>query len=449
MALASAARANGRFPATQQLVVMPGNPKQLMVRATFGLLLSSDQGANWDWVCEGAVGYGNGGAQEDPGVAMTSSGAALVAAFEGLSVSPDTGCSWHFVEGALQGLFFVDVAVSPSNPHTAVALASTFNGEGGAQSYNVQLFQTTDDGATWAPYGDPLNPLFQGDTVELAASDPHRVYVTGEYAPLGSTDGGPDAGPALHAALFTSTTDGTNWVQNAVPLLPTNEEAAFIAAVDPTNADIVYLRTGDHTGLQPSRLLVTSNAGTSFTQRFAGKGAMLGFALAADGSEVYLGGEKDGLQTAATSDFVFTQRSSVLVQCLTLSGSTLYACSSDPSGFIVGASSDQGTTFQPLLHLCSVRGPLACPSGTATQMDCPIVWTQTNGIEMQVGAPCSTPDGGHDAGAASSPPSPPPKRTGCGGCAASPSTAGGIGVAFLATFAFFMRRSRARKNVRS
>ncbi len=368
-----------------------------MVRSTFGLLVSADTGKTWDWVCEEApLGLAGAAGIENPGVALTASGSIIISASEGLKVSPDTGCTWNVGEPQ----YFVDVAVRPDNPHAAIALSSAYDGEGGVQSFNNQLYSTTDDGAHWTAYGVPFGSSYAGDTVEVSASDPHRVYVTGE---LTSTTG---------AALFVSTTDGTAWVQHAIPLLAANEEAAFIGAVDPTNADRVYLRTGDHFAMQASRLLVTDDAGMTFTSKFTGNAPMQGFALAPDGSKIYIGfsapvvdgGAPQGLQVASTTDFAFTQHSSVLVQCLALSGSTLYACAPEVNGFIVGASMDDGMTFTTLLHLCSVRGPLACPADSSAGMICPMVWAGGTaevpvGLQMQLGVPCQAPpDAGPDTG---------------------------------------------------
>lgn len=414
LGFASGAWANGRFPKTNQLVVMQTNPSVVVVRSTFGVLFSKDRGQNWDWVCEQGIGYGG---VEDPAIGITSSGTVLLAAFEGLAVSPDTGCSWSTIGGPLAKQFFVDVAVRPDNPHAAVAIASTYDGDGGAQSFYSQIFETTDDGAHWTAYGDPLDPTFVVATVDVSATDPHRVYVSATKTASTRT-----------AAIFVSKTDGTQWTSTNIPLVSAAETSVFIAAVDPKNADVVYVRTGDETGTQPSRLLVSSDGAQTFTQRYAG-GPMLGFALAPDGSKVYLGGPTDGLEIAKATDLAFTRRSTLQVGCLATSGSTLYACSSDVSGFIVGASTDDGATFAPLLHLCSVRGPLACGAGTAAAV-CPASWPN---VASQISDPCVSPDGGPppgaDGGADAGPGVPASGKS--GGCAAAPGAVGAGGGALV------------------
>src|SRR4051812_25042615 len=88
---AAPALANGRFPASGQLVVDPTDPTHLVLRATFGVLRSRDRGASWGWVCEGAIGYGG---QEDPMMAVPADGSLLAGIYEGFSISRDDGCTW-------------------------------------------------------------------------------------------------------------------------------------------------------------------------------------------------------------------------------------------------------------------------------------------------------------------------------------------------------------------
>jgi hypothetical protein len=70
------AHANGRFPASQQVVFSPSDPNLVVLRTTYGVLISHDQGCNWDWVCETAI-LGTNASVEDPFLGVTSSGAIL------------------------------------------------------------------------------------------------------------------------------------------------------------------------------------------------------------------------------------------------------------------------------------------------------------------------------------------------------------------------------------
>ena len=143
----SSAWANGRFPLADQLVVSPGNSSFMVLRTTFGLLVSEDGGGSWDWVCEKAIGYEG---EQDPAIGILESSAILAGTYEGLSVSPDLGCSWAFVPDGLAEQFVVDVVVRPDAPRSALAVAKSYAaaGDAGEPAGAARLFGSTDDGKT-------------------------------------------------------------------------------------------------------------------------------------------------------------------------------------------------------------------------------------------------------------------------------------------------------------
>ena len=353
----SAAHANGRFPAAGQLVVSPKDPSHLVVRTTYGLLFSNDTGQHWDWLCEKAVGYG---AQvEDPSFAITADDTIVVSTFEGLALSPDHGCSWSFAGGALDKRLLTDVAIHPDDPSHVLALVSQYAnmfGDGGFEYTNL-IFASTDSGATWNQIGSPLDSTFIAETLDTAKSDPQRIYVSGIRG----------TGTGAVGVFLASTDGGQNFTETTIPLISADEHAPYIGGVDPSDPNRVYVRIA---GASSGRLLVSKNGGGTFEQIFAGP-PLLGFALSSDGSKVFVGSQ-NGLSEASSADLTFATKSNVVVQCLATSGSTLYACSADdPSGFILGASTDDGATFTPLLHLNTLRGPLSCPQGATANLCIP------------------------------------------------------------------------------
>ncbi len=363
LVFAAPARANGRFPAANQLVVSKTSPSQMVLRTTFGILVSKDGGATWDWICEKAVGYGG---TEDPSMGITAAGTLLAGTFEGLVTSADKGCAWTFVPSPLKQNVVVDLVVRPDAPASALVLTNKFkmaaNDDAGTALFQSDIFASTDDGKTWSVLAPSLDPTILFETLEVAASDPQRLYLSGKRG-SGTTESG---------VVLVSTDRGASWQEHPVPLLAAIESAPFISAVDPKNADRVYVRT-KAAGGGGSRLLVSDDGGTTFRAVLSFKGDMLGFALSEDGQKVYVGGPKDGLKTASAAALTFAQTSTIAVQCLTASGGTLYACSNEVSGFILGASRDDGATFTPVLHLYGVRGPLACADGTS-QAQCVADW---------------------------------------------------------------------------
>ncbi len=371
------ARANGRFPFSDQFVFSPNDPNLIVLRTTYGILPSHDNGATWGFVCEDALGLGPVSV-EDPSIGLTENNSLIAGVSVGLNVSPDVGCNWSCQGGPLQGQAIVDVAVRPDAPSGAVALTRSYL-PSDAGDYNIyaQTFQTTDNGATWSALGTPLPPQVLVATIDVTKTDPDRIYVSG-------VRGG---GSKKTASLFVSKDKGATWTENVLPAAyfdPENEDSIYIGAVDPTNADRLYIRSAGLVTGGESRLTVVDLAadGTpTFTTAHlfeveAGKGLtgeMLGLALSPDGSKIYIGSDEEGLWMASTSDMKFQKKSSIIVQCLATRGNELWACSAAVSGFIAGVSTDDGATFTAKLPLVgTLTGPIACdpnPQGAACNTD--------------------------------------------------------------------------------
>src|SRR5262245_60018945 len=125
------ALANGRFPRAGQIAVDPADPAHIVVRATFGLMVTRNasvppprpmtHGASvrWDWVCESAVGFGD---FEDPGIAVTKDGSILAETFKGVSIGRGDTCDWSFAGGGLAGAAAVDVSTERPAPSRVVVI---------------------------------------------------------------------------------------------------------------------------------------------------------------------------------------------------------------------------------------------------------------------------------------------------------------------------------------
>jgi hypothetical protein len=57
-AVSSAAYAHGPDPHATSITFQRGNDQHIVAGTTYGMLISSDGGATWHWMCEAAVGYG-------------------------------------------------------------------------------------------------------------------------------------------------------------------------------------------------------------------------------------------------------------------------------------------------------------------------------------------------------------------------------------------------------
>jgi hypothetical protein len=389
--VADHANANGRYPTAGQVVVAPDNADHLYLRTTFGLLVSKDRGATWDWICETAYGDST---NYDATIGVTAAETILVTLPTGLWSSPD-GCAWGPAPG-VGAHAITDLVVRRDTPSAALAVASDYvSTDAGVSSFASRVYATANDGASWSAIGAPVTPPVLVATIEVAASDDARIYLS---AARGS-------GTSFEEMILTSTDTGATWTQADVPAV-TNDLGVYLAAVDPSDESRVYVRTQNvNAGTTTGRLLVSSDGAATFQSVYSG-GALLGFALSPDGGEVFVGGlwPSDGLHSAPSGSLTFTQGAAISIECLAASGGALYACGDAFSGFPFGVSNDDGATFAHILDFRKIRGPLACPSDSATAT-CAAQWpalvaklgiVSADGGEVAADGGVATPDAGED-----------------------------------------------------
>jgi hypothetical protein len=366
------AAANGRFPQSNQIVFSPIDKNLIVLRTTYGILPSHDNGATWSFVCEDALGINTMTSLLDPPLGLTENNALNVGTPTGMNVSNDVGCNWNCIGGAMANQSIVDLAVRPDAPSRLVAMTGTYQATDSAQdTIYGQAFESTDNGVTWAPVGPALDPTVLPSTIEVSRSNPDLLYVSGTRG----------VGVFTRASLFVydKSRSGQGWTEWPLPTAQfdsTQEDSIYVSGVDPTNANRIYIRSRSQVTGGLSRLTVatlgpdggppTFQSAYSFTvpttsniMRYVGE--MQGFALSEDGTKVYIGSVEQGLWAAQTSDLKFQKTSTIEVQCLATRGSELWACSAAKDGFIAGVSTDDGRTFTPKLRLIGdLTGPIAC-----------------------------------------------------------------------------------------
>jgi photosystem II stability/assembly factor-like uncharacterized protein len=431
---AAPAAANGRFPESTQIAFAPNDANLVLLRTTFGLLISRDRGTTWQWVCEAAMGYSG---VQDPMFAITPSGTILGTTLEGLRATRDLGCNWSFV-GSFERRIFVDLATNPNDAKNIVAFASSFDRQdkdAGIVYFRSHVWESKDEAQTFQQLGEALDPSVLGSTVELARTDPNRLYVS---AVRGAGK------PNLQGVLLTSKDKGGSWQELALPLVGF-ENSMWIAAVDPLDADRVYVRTSGGPD-RPSRLLLIEGSPDGGAQQirelYASSGPLAAFALSPDGKRLYIGGAKEGILVASTADFAFTRRSTIEVQCLTLAPDGLWACSNEKFGFVAGLSKDDGVTFETKLRFCDIRSLGACGPGTGTYDSCtePLATLRTG-----FGCENASSDGGEEDAGLAAAPSAPSYAAGGSGCRAAgsvPAAIAGATITGLLVLARLFRRRR-------
>jgi hypothetical protein len=334
----ASAGANGRFPAAQHVVIGPGASSDVIaLRATFGLVLSRDGGATWRWMCEEAMYVPFVPATNfDAPIEIAARGSVVYGYEVGIRYSDD-GCKADDVRAARMHTFF-DLTSTPRGD-TLFAIES---GQG------VPNAVYRGDGTTmeFQRLGAGISNI-NFDTIEVAPSDPTRLYVTGTdtdtFLPklFRSDDGG-----ATLTLLTPTTTPADSW---------------WVSGVDPRAADTLFLRapSGLTTELRRSR-----DGGRSFQRIATSDDPMLGFALSDDGRSVWYGSISGGLFRSDDGGDSFRRVNSLPVLCLRYHAGVLWACSDWVShDFALGRSRDNGATFEPVLRFndsARFPGPPEC-----------------------------------------------------------------------------------------
>ena len=377
LAVSAPAFANGRFPRADLIVSIPSDAERLIVRTTFGLLVSNDGGRHFDWICEAALELED---QEDPMIAITRRGSVVAATVDGVVIGGENECGFHRV-AALDGAIVPDLTLDRADPSHVLA----FRVRASAGGFDSQLFASNDEGETFSAVGGPLDGELLPLSIDLAPADPSRVYLTarlprdGDYASvlLRSDDGGD--------SFERWPVDGTAGMS-----------LAFLAGVSPVDADRLYLRIAASDG---SLLVTSDDAGQSFSTVHTGTGLLLGFAVSPDGDKIAFGGPSDGVWIANADGTDKQQRSALAVSCLGWSEQGLYACSDSTEEFGVGRSDDEGQTFERLLAFSELCGNTLCDPGSEVGRSCGLAW-DTQGPRLGASCNVTAPGSAGQTGAA-------------------------------------------------
>ncbi len=346
-----AAEANGRFPQANYLVLGPGRRNDLIVlRATFGLVLSRDHGAHWDWVCEESL---DAVGTFDPSIALGADQRISMGLPTGMRVSSTSHCAWSTPSGAPASV--IDITQDATG-EVLFAAGTDYS----APTPLTQVYRSDDRGLTWRVTATAASYIVE--TIDVAPGQPQRVYLSG-YRPgavgtlLRSDDGG---------MTFRATTA-------RFPDLA----SVWIAAVHPTNPDRLWLRVAAGLGTELHR---SDDGGASTAMIAQSAEPMDGFALSDDGDTVWYGTGNRALGIhRSVRGAAFTRAASAAsVRCMRFHGGLLFVCGDEAlDGYSLAWSGDGGDTLNPLMSLRDIRGPLSgCPEDGGVTSVCAPVWTQ-------------------------------------------------------------------------
>jgi hypothetical protein len=376
---AEAAQANGRFPRAQRLVEDASAPARLALYGTYGLMTSADSGRSWQYICEAATGPFAG---EAPLLELLPAGRLVLGSETGLQGSTFPACDWRGLLEPEQPNAVQDITRSPESDQALWALVSEPEINVG---FHSALQYSSDGGEHWsAPERIADELITRGVTIDVAPSRAQRLYVSGLSA--------------LGAGVLVRSDDGAqSWQAFAVPDT-TSSALPYIAAVDPSDPDRIYLRSDTlelHEGeLQPNdALFFSADGGENVRRVFSRRAKLLGFALSPDSQTVVVGygdpvlfsytvdPEQVGLYRARVADLSDPAKASSAFQkifagsatCLRWTARGLYACLAQAEqGFELGLaddaelSLDMARPFAPLLDLRKVL-PLECGAETSAK----------------------------------------------------------------------------------
>jgi len=353
----------------------------MVLRGTFGLLVTRNGGGDWDWLCEAGMGYQD----VEPPFTVLAGGTILLALPDGVGRSDPSGCDFARADGISARV--IDISRVTARPGEAVALS--------VDESSSQVWRSTDGGRNFAPLGAVLD-RFVATTLDVAPGDPDRLYVSG-------VDGG---GRPL---LLRSSDAGDSFETSELPSTD-SVRRPYIAAVGPDD-DRVFVRID---GL-PGTLLASRDGGKSFEQVLELRVPVQGFALSPDGTSVLATNSFDGSFRADIETLEFERVACRGPSCLLWTSQGLFGCGTNlPDGFILGASNDHGASFERVVDLSCVRGPLACDDAASAGATCESAWPA---VQVQLGAETCSP-----------PPAPAPATCGLegeGGAAGAPASGTG------------------------
>lgn len=432
LALSSQVLANGRPPQTSSITFRPGLEREITVGTSFGLLVSKDNGVTWRWMCEDALPYGG---MYDPDYEVMTSGTFFATTFDGLKVNRD-GCKFDLTPLAPPSKdppeikFFSVTARASDNTYFAAA----------SDPFDGNIYKTTNEGETFTPLGTPGLVGDWWQSLEVAPSDPQRLYLTGfRFVTV------PDAGTTKELLLFTSANGGTTWTPIALTGIQTMKNSTLeIAGIHPTEPLHVFVRVVLEDNAIADGIYESTNAGGAWT-KILSKPSSIAFAVRRNG-DLVAGTKMNGTFKRANGSTTWTELTGAPhPNCLVENtAGEVWACTQNyggpgipMDGYGIMKSTDL-VTWTPVMKYQDIMEPVACPSETLQYMKCdspPLVGGPAGwcGLCEQLGCDPMRACGAETDGA-------PPEKKGC--CDSSGGGAGALAIGGLVGIVLSRRRKR-------
>jgi hypothetical protein len=430
------AAANGRPAATVDLHLKPGDPSMMIVQATWGFMVSVDEGETWRWVCEEAIGFDG---EYDPIAAITPTGLVLATttSLDGLRLTRDF-CAWSAAPPP----------VGPTGPDDAAMIVGDLEvGPDGtiylaaADFGDTQIYVSTDDGESFAPRSNPDPEVEWWETL-IAAPVPlgdgeTRLYLTGYDLQANKQE------IIKTRVLYRSDDSGESWT----PLPVTDfsfggrNSDLQLVAVSADDPDLVFARVFKADGTNVGQDLYRSDdAGAGWTRVHQSTDEISGVVIRASGEVVIAesGGINSSVGVRVSDDGGQTFGPPITGRTITClrerADGVLFACGNGlaPENMALGRGTVAGS-WTSVFEYATIAEPVQCEPGTVQRDICEdSKWRffacqyliRDQPFDCDEPTPDASEGGGDDDVVD------PPKK-GCAGCRAGGSAAIGAAIALV------------------
>jgi hypothetical protein len=347
----TAVHANGAFPDSQGLLLPADRPTEVMLATTFGVVMSLDGGQTWTYSCEMmtngmlAAFYNIGPAPRDRVFAITD---------VSFIYTDDHACTWAKSGGMLASRPPVDYFPDVSNANRVWAALAPAGGTG-----PYTIIESLDAGATFntVRFTSATGDAITG--VELSKSDANTAYVTLR------------SGTNFTPKLAMTKDGGATWTTRDLSAVAAIGNANIrLVSIDPTNPNKIFLRVSIPSGTtKGDGIALSLDGGATFVSPppVAVPGGVLNaFTRLSTGTLLVAGidGIRNLIFRSTNGGMSFTEIDSPLVRGLGQRDGVAYAASSDdatdPNGFALAKSTDDGMTFQPILRFADMKAISSC-----------------------------------------------------------------------------------------
>lgn len=345
LAMPNRAVADGAFPDSMQIFAPADAPERVILATNFGLIVSDDDGATWEWSCEPRT--------DDNTILYQKAASPSQRIFAVLIAHPmvysdDLACTWTASGGTLASLVARDAFTDPTSADHVLAAAITPTNTLQPSS----VYRSTDGGLTFGPalISGPAGGDILG--VENAVSDPATMYVA-MYGGANNT---------VDPILARSTDTGVTWSSTDLgPML--GSATVRIIAVDPTNPRRLFLRIGITSGGE--KLGVSTDGGLTIAEPVSVDKQLTAFARLASGTILVAGLDSDNhgvgfRSTDGGATFVPWTNPPHLRALAERNGKLYAAADNFLDLFAAGVSTDEGLTWKPILTYDQVKRVKAC-----------------------------------------------------------------------------------------